>query len=87
MPAAAVQSIPEMIKDPQIAHLALVSELSPPPGHAKPVTMVGAGFTTAAGRGATDRPPPVLGQHTDAILAELGYAKEEIAALRAARAV
>lgn len=87
VPAAAVQTIPEMIKDPQIAHRELMRELPAPPGHAKPVTMVGAGFVTAAGRGNAERPPPVLGQHTDAILGELGYAPAEIATLRAAKAV
>jgi len=32
-------------------------------------------------------PVPALGAHTDAILAELGYGGEDIAALRAAQAV
>jgi formyl-CoA transferase len=33
------------------------------------------------------KPSPVLGEHTDAVLADLGYGKEDIAKLHAARAV
>jgi crotonobetainyl-CoA:carnitine CoA-transferase CaiB-like acyl-CoA transferase len=33
--------------------------------------------------GAVDRPAPLLGEHTDAILAELGYGEAERQALRA----
>ncbi len=35
----------------------------------------------------TTRPPPGIGQHTDAILAEIGYSEAEIGALRAAGAI
>ena len=34
-----------------------------------------------------ERPAPAQGEHTDALLSELGYSKKEIAALRAAKAV
>ena len=34
-----------------------------------------------------DRAPPLLGQHTDELLAELGYDADRIAALRAVGAV
>ena len=33
------------------------------------------------------KPSPVLGEHTDEVLADLGYGKEEIAKLHAAKAV
>jgi formyl-CoA transferase len=33
------------------------------------------------------KPSPVLGEHTDEVLADLGYGQEEIAKLHAAKAV
>jgi crotonobetainyl-CoA:carnitine CoA-transferase CaiB-like acyl-CoA transferase len=37
--------------------------------------------------GAVRRPAPLLGQHTDEILTELGYTPDEVAEFRTARVV
>jgi crotonobetainyl-CoA:carnitine CoA-transferase CaiB-like acyl-CoA transferase len=87
VPASAVQTIPEVVADPQIRHRGLIGEVPAPPGHAKAVATIGSGFLRSGGRHANTRPPPALGQHTDAILAELGYDAPAIAALRANKVV
>lgn len=85
VPHAPVYSIPEVFDDPQIRHLRTFYSVQHPSegevsGVQPPVFFDGErpGEMTA---------PPVVGQDTDAILAELGRSAEEISALRNAKVV
>lgn len=85
VPFAPVYSIPEVEHDPQVRHLGTFYEIAHPTqgsqkGIRPPVRFGGE-------RGAVHSAAPVLGEHTDAVLAELGLAQEEVARLRAAGAV
>jgi crotonobetainyl-CoA:carnitine CoA-transferase CaiB-like acyl-CoA transferase len=48
------------------------------------LTLAGSGFRLAHDSGGIDRPPPMLGEHTDGVLAEAGYSAAEIAGFREA---
>jgi formyl-CoA transferase len=81
VPFAPVQTIPEVINDPQLKHLnTFYEEQHPTEGRNlaihRPVLIDGARDAPA--------PAPTLGEHTDSVLKELGYANEEIERLRGA---
>jgi crotonobetainyl-CoA:carnitine CoA-transferase CaiB-like acyl-CoA transferase len=86
VPCAAIRGIEDMFDHPQVRAEQLVTT------HEHPTlgsyrTMTGP-VRMNQGRGdAPDRRAPVLGEHTDEVLAEHGFSAGEIAALRAAQAV
>jgi crotonobetainyl-CoA:carnitine CoA-transferase CaiB-like acyl-CoA transferase len=87
VPAGEVLTVPEVLDHPQIAARKLLNELPAPEGLERSIAVLNAGFRLDGAPLAVDRPPPALGQDTDALLAELGYGEAEIAALRACGAV
>jgi crotonobetainyl-CoA:carnitine CoA-transferase CaiB-like acyl-CoA transferase len=86
VPATRVRELPETLQDPQLKHRAVLHRLESVPGVGKPVTVPLAAFKFAHGGPSVERPPARVGEHTDAVLASVGYSAAEIAALRAAGA-
>jgi crotonobetainyl-CoA:carnitine CoA-transferase CaiB-like acyl-CoA transferase len=82
VPAGVVNTVPDMLQDAQVIHRNVVQQVAPPTGLNKPMAMVNASFHLDQGSPSVDTPPPHLGQHTDAVLAEVGFSPDEIAQLR-----
>jgi CoA:oxalate CoA-transferase len=72
----------EVCADPQVLAQEMVLEVEHP-GHG-PVRMTGFPVKLSATPAKLRRPAPELGEHTDAVLRELGYAPEQIASLHGA---
>ncbi len=81
VPCGPINSIPEVFADPQIQHRRMLREIPHPV--AGSVKQVVSPMNFAAAPLAFDRPPPLLGQHSAEILAEVGIGPEEAAALAA----
>ena len=71
VPAARVRTMGEAVADPQIASRGIIHRHTNVPGIEGGFGVPLAAFTFAHGGPQIDSPPPMLGQHTDEILAEL----------------
>ncbi|MFP5378333.1 MAG: CaiB/BaiF CoA transferase family protein [Vicinamibacteria bacterium] len=80
VPCGSVRDIHEVLTDPQIAARGMVQSV-PHPAIGE-VRVTGVPVKLSATPGAVRTAPPTLGQHTDAVLAELGCDAETIAGLR-----
>lgn len=88
VPAGEVLSIPAILEHPQVTGRKLVKRFAGAPGiEDREVAVVRSGFRLSSGDPEAATPPPALGADTDTIFAELGYSAEEIARLRADKAI
>jgi Predicted acyl-CoA transferases/carnitine dehydratase len=77
--------VAEVFKDPQVKARGMLTHVPHPCGVDVPQVSTPMRFADAPLQ--TQAAPPLLGQHSDDILGEIGYGAADIAALRAAGAI
>ncbi len=82
IPAARVRTLPESMADPQWEARALVHTFAEADGIDGPLQVPRSPFTFEHGGPSIQRSPPPAGQDSEALLSELGYAADDIVALR-----
>jgi crotonobetainyl-CoA:carnitine CoA-transferase CaiB-like acyl-CoA transferase len=86
VPFGPVYDVADIVEDPHFRARGMIVELDQP-GSASPVAVAGVAPRLSETPGGVRHRAPLLGEHTDAILAELGCGPEEIAAWRAKQVV
>ena len=86
LPAAPLNSPQEVLDDPHVQAMGYLKRV-PFPGASRPVPLIETPFRLSATPGSIRTRAPLLGEHTDEALTEIGYGADEIADLRANKIV
>lgn len=79
--SAKVQDFGELIRDPQVEHNELIQTIHHP--RAGDIRVIGVPIKFSKTPGTIRLAPPLVGEHNDAVLGELGYSAEQIESWRA----
>jgi crotonobetainyl-CoA:carnitine CoA-transferase CaiB-like acyl-CoA transferase len=77
---AKVQDFEDIVNDPQVAHNDLIQTVNHP--NIGPIKVIGMPVRFSSTPGTIRLAPPVVGEHTASVLAEMGYSEDQIAALQ-----
>jgi formyl-CoA transferase/CoA:oxalate CoA-transferase len=80
VPCSPVRSVADLVSDEQLDVLGLLGRSFHP--EAGPLRLVGMPVSRDGARSVREDPPPLLGQHTDDVLAELGLNRDKVDELR-----
>jgi crotonobetainyl-CoA:carnitine CoA-transferase CaiB-like acyl-CoA transferase len=80
-----IYELDDVFQDPQVQHLGAITEIDQP-GHGR-VQMLGFPFRPSGMPPSIRRPAPLLGEHTEEVLAEVGLSGGEIERLAATKAI
>ena len=87
VPATRVRELREALADPHLQTRGVLHRHETVPGVEAPVTVPLAAFKFAHDGPSIERPPARVGEHTDEVLAAVGYTAEQLVALRRSGAI